>query len=129
MKPEIRRFVTTVVITSIISIITTAIIKYFFLQSYHLTSVYFLICYISLITILFHIMLLRAISTTNSLFVNRFIAFSGMKLMIYLFTIIIYIFFIKSEPVIFLLSFIMLYFIFTILEITSLLKFFKKILQ
>jgi hypothetical protein len=128
MHSEMKQFVTASILTAVISVLITGILKHLILQNHHFASVYFLIVYVSVITILFHSILLKAAKGPNSLFVNRFIAFSGMKLMIYLMTIIIYIFFIKSEPVIFLLSFILLYFVFTTLEITSLLKYFKKIL-
>jgi hypothetical protein len=49
-----------------------------------------------------------------------------LKLIIFLIAILIYAFLIKNEVVIFIISFLITYFIFTILEISAILKFLKK---
>lgn len=127
MEHYLKKFIYQSIITTIICLVATYIIKTYLITKFTFTEVYFLIPFVTIITLLFHILLVKAARESNMLFVNKFLAFSGLKLMIYLLTIIIYIFFIKFEPVVFLLTFAILYIIYTVIEITSLLKFFKKI--
>lgn len=127
MIPAIRKFIIQSLTTAVICFMLVFVIKYSSLTVFTFKSLYFLIPFVTSVTVLFHFMLVKAANASNILFVNKFLAFSGIKLMVYMLTIIIYIFFIKFEPVVFLLSFVLLYLIFTVLEITSLLKYFKKI--
>lgn len=89
-------------------------------------SLYFVIPFIMAITILFHYVLIRASAVNPRNFVGKFAAFSGVKLMIYMVSILIYAFAIKKEVVVFLMGFLIIYLLFTILEISSILKFLKK---
>ena len=126
MQDSFRKFIIKTALTALICYILAFIIKTFFLRINSFLAVYILIPYITLITGGFHFLLIKASKSNPTLFINKFLAFSGIKLMLYLFTIILYVIFIKSEIIIFLLSFILIYFVFTITEIISLLKFLKK---
>ena len=126
MSNAIKKFLLKSVLTSLICYILVIVIAFCITKKTSFLEVYILIPYIMLITLEFHILLIKASESNNMLFVNKYIAFSGIKLFIYLITILIYLIFIKFEIIVFLLSFIIIYFIFTIIEITSLLQIFKK---
>ena len=87
---------------------------------------YFVVAFLCITTIFFHVMLVAASESRPALFVNRFVAFTGMKLLLYLMVILIYVFFVKNQQVSFLLTFLCGYFVFTIFEITSILNFLRK---
>jgi hypothetical protein len=126
MSDAIKKFLLKAVITSLICYIIVIAISFLLTKKTSFLEVYLLIPYIMLINLGFHILLIKASVSNNMLFVNKYIAFSGIKLFIYLISILIYLIFIKFEIVVFLLSFIIIYFIFTVAEITSLLQIFKK---
>ena len=89
-------------------------------------SLFFLIPFVMFVTILFHFVLIKASAKNPQRFVGKFAAFSGIKLMIYLISILVYAFVIKNGIVIFLIGFLIIYLLFTILEISAILKFLKK---
>ena len=126
MSDAIKKFLLKAVITSLICYIIVIAISFLLTKKTSFLEVYLFIPYIMLINLGFHILLIKASVSNNMLFVNKYIAFSGIKLFIYLISILIYLIFIKFEIVVFLLSFIIIYFIFTVAEITSLLQIFKK---
>jgi len=95
-------------------------------KQYNFTAVYFLIPMIMLITIILHSLLVLASKKTPIRFINKFMAFSGLKLLLYFFIILGYIYFIKQDIVLFLCAFLSLYLIFTTLEISSILSYLKK---
>jgi len=88
--------------------------------------VYLMISLVMLVTIMFHSLLIRISVISPRSFVGKFVVFSGIKMMIYLVIILIYAFIIKKEIVIFIIGFLILYFLFTILEVSAILKFLKK---
>jgi hypothetical protein len=89
-------------------------------------SVYIMIPFVMLVTVMFHSLLIRIFDISPRSFVGKFVVFSGIKMIIYLVIILIYAFIIKKEIVIFIIGFLILYFLFTILEVSAILKFLKK---
>jgi hypothetical protein len=87
---------------------------------------YFVIAFILFVTITFHLLLISSSEKRPAVFVNRFLAFTGAKLLLYLMMIILYILFINNQRVSFLLTFLCGYFVFTIFEVTSILNFLRK---
>ena len=78
------------------------------------------------VTVFFHSILIKAAAKQNMAFINKFLAFTGFKLLMYLFFIIGYIFLIGTPPVSFLLTFLLSYLVFTVFEVVSILEFLKK---
>jgi hypothetical protein len=101
-------------------------IQKLFIPEKSFTGVFFVIPFVMVITVVFHFVLMKASMVNPRNFVGKFVAFSGIKLMIYLIVILVYAFTIKSEIVIFLLSFLITYVLFTTIEISAILKFLKK---
>ncbi len=124
-SPNIK-FILRAVLIALICYLTTVILSFFVFKKSSFLEIYLLIPFIMIVTIGFHALLIKATKSNTTLFVNKYIAFSGIKLLIYIITILIYLIFIKFEDVIFMLSFFIIYFIYTIAEISSLLQIFKK---
>ena len=95
-------------------------------KQYNFTGVYLLIPAIMLITIIVHVLLVEASKKSPIKFINKFLAFSGIKLFLYFIIILAYIYFIKRDIVLFLCAFLSLYLVFTILEISAILNYLKK---
>jgi hypothetical protein len=79
-----------------------------------------------LATIIFHYLLVSASRLKPASFINRFVALTGARLLLYLFVILAYVFLVKYQPVSFLITFLCGYFVFTIFELIEILKFLKK---
>jgi hypothetical protein len=126
LEAGIRQFILKIFITALICYVLAYIVASFLLKGSSFLEVYWLIPYLMTVTIGFHVILVKAANGNSKLFMNKYIAFSGLKLMLYVFSLIIYLLFIKFEVIIFLLSFIIIYFIFTIVEVSSLIQIFKK---
>jgi hypothetical protein len=101
-------------------------VHFFFLPQKSFESVYILVPYVMSVTMVFHWILMKASVANPGNFIGKFVAFSGIKLMIYLITILISAFGIKVEVLVFVTSFFTLYLFYTIIEIRAMLKFLKK---
>jgi len=93
---------------------------------HNFSGVFWLIPLIMVITMTIHSLLITASKNKPVKFINKFMAFSGLKLLLYFFIILAYIYFIKQDIILFLCAFLSLYIIFTILEISSILSYLKK---
>jgi len=111
---------------AIVCYVSAVLVSGFLITKSSFLEVYLLIPFILLVTIGFHKILVHASKSNNMLFINKYIAYSGIKLMVYVISLLIYVLFIKFEIILFLLSFVIIYIIFTITEVSSLLQFFKK---
>jgi hypothetical protein len=120
------RFLVSCLILSFLCLVAAFCIQYMLLPEKSFTGVYFLIAYVALVTILFHYSLMKASVINPRNFVGKFVAYSGIKLMLYLISILLYVFTIKNEVHIFMLGFLLTYLLFTILEVSAILKFLKK---
>lgn len=92
----------------------------------YLSGFYGIILLVLLITVFFHSLLINAAQKSNIGFINKFLAYTGVKLLFYLFFIVGYIFLIGIQPVSFLLTFLFSYLVFTVFEVISILEFLKK---
>lgn len=77
------------------------------------------------VTVGIHRLLLKKANEPNKFF-TTFMAATGGKLMIYLFTALIYLFFDKENALAFVLSLLVLYFVYTFVEVKFLLKELKQ---
>jgi hypothetical protein len=119
------RFLVSCCIAGAICLAAAFFVQHFALPLKSFKGVYFLVPFVLLVTIVVHFVLIKASSNPRT-FVGKFVAFSGLKLIIFLMAILIYAFLVKDEVVLFMMSFLITYFIFTILEISAILKFLKK---
>ena len=119
------KFLLSCLIIGIVCLTAAFLVHKFLIPVKSFMGVYLIIPFVMLVTAVVHFILIKASSNPRT-FVGKFVAFSGLKLIIFLFAILIYAFTVKNEVVIFMLSFLITYFVFAIFEISAILKFFKK---
>jgi hypothetical protein len=84
-------------------------------------SLPFLILFFMGITIYVYYSLLQTVEKKFAKFINRFMAMTGLKLLLFLASIVVYLLIFPGDAVPFLISFFILYIVYTIYEITSIL--------
>jgi len=126
MNKSIVRFsIQSVIVAIILCILGLAAFKNWFPEKYF-SGFYAVIILVFGVTVFFHSILVKAAANQNMTFINKFLAFTGLKLLLYLFFIVGYIFLIGTQPVSFLLTFLLTYLVFTVFEVVSILEFLKK---
>lgn len=126
MNKSIARFcIQGIVIAVILYILGLVAFKNWFPDKYF-SGFYVVVFLVFGVTVFFHSVLIKAASKQNMAFINKFLAFTGFKLLLYLFFIVGYIFLIGIQPVSFLLTFLFTYLVFTVFEVVSILEFLKK---
>lgn len=96
------------------------------LKDYYLPVFWMLFCVISLFTAIFHYSVLHAGSKELSKFSSKFMMFAGIKMIIYLFIIVFYAFSFPDKAKFFLISFFILYLLYTVFEVILILGYFNK---
>lgn len=96
------------------------------LKEYYLPVFWVLFALIFVLTTIFHFSVLQAGNRELSKFSSKFMMFSGLKMVIYLFIIVFYVFLFPENAKNFLISFFILYLAFTFFEVIQILSFFKK---
>lgn len=93
---------------------------------YRLTAAYFLLAGFYLVTLLVHSALIKAGEKNAKTFVNSFMAVTGLKMFVYLLGLVIYVFVVPKSAFVFAFHFLVFYFVFTVFEVTMLMRFFKR---
>lgn len=96
------------------------------LKKYYLDIFPFLILFIFCFTVAIHAILLRAGWKEQKNFVPRYLMVSGIKILVYLFFLILYMILKPENAVSFVLTFLALYLIYTFFEVFSILVVLKK---
>ena len=96
------------------------------LQSPLVNVLPFLLLFMFLVTLGVHILLVRAVNKRPALFVNRFMGASSAKLFIYLIIMVAYALLNKAVAVPFVLTFFILYIVYTFYDITMSNRFFRN---
>lgn len=108
-----------------------AVIGYFLFTGvfnpYYQVILPFILLFIFLFTTVIHAILLKTARKKPKKLVNRFLMLTGLKMMIYLFIMIIYLIISKQDSAPFLLTFFVVYLVFTIFEISSFLSCVKRV--
>ena len=108
-----KKFLLQEVILIIVIVIFSLIVFQTILKSYYIPEFWMLLGVISVLTGFFHYSQLQIQEKQGSKFTNRFMMFSGIKMMIYLALITSYSFLNPSKAASFLISFFVLYILFT----------------
>jgi hypothetical protein len=126
MKTELRKFVLQTIIIAVLIILTILFLQFFNVIQYSVQPVFFIVPFIMLVTVAFHTYLIYTAKKGDRMFISKYIASSGLKLMLYLAAILIYIFSkgvnIKFVMIIFLIT----YIIYSFIEVYSIIKYLKK---
>lgn len=116
----LRELVFTVLVASVAFILFSSI-----LSQYYLPIFWILFVGIALLTGLVHFSNLRFAEKEFSKFSSRFVMMTGIKMIIYLFVIVFYVFLNTTNAKIFLVYFIIIYLLYTAFEVISIVKHFK----
>ncbi|MBA7517029.1 hypothetical protein ES705_09079 [subsurface metagenome] len=108
-----------------------AVIGYFLFTGvfnpYYQVILPFVLLFIFLFTSVIHTILLKTARKEPKKLVNRFLMLTGLKMMIYLLFMIIYLVISKQDSAPFLLTFLIVYLVFSIFEILSILSHLKRV--
>jgi hypothetical protein len=126
MNPELRKFILYSVITGALIILGAWPISVYSPREIDILPVYFIVPFVMIVTILFHAFLLHASKGDPKTFIGKFIASSGLKLMIYIAVIVMYVIVYNHNSTVFLSAFFISYIGFTIIEILFILNHLKK---
>lgn len=96
------------------------------LSAFYLPVFWFLIGIIALLTAIFHYSIIQIQDKGASKFANRFMMVSGIKMMIYLAIITSYSFLFPEKAKVFLITFFILYILYTFFEISLILRYLKR---
>lgn len=96
------------------------------LSAFYLPVFWFLIGIIALLTAIFHYSIIQIQDEGASKFANRFMMVSGIKMMIYLAIITSYSFLFPEKAKVFLITFFILYILYTFFEISLILRYLKR---
>lgn len=125
MNNHLKKFIIRGIIISLILFITGFFLFITILKEYFSFSFPVLLLVIFLITVLFHRYLIRSIGESNKKFPVKFLGATGIKMGFYIILIIMYVVFDRENAVPFLLVFMIIYLIFTIFEVVSVLDYIK----
>ena len=126
MSDAFRKFVHKICLfTAAISIISVILFSTV-LKMVYLTVFPFQLLLIAVVTTLGHFWVIRSADQNPMKFTTAFMASVTLKLLVYLFFMLIYLLIDHSEVISFILTFIALYIAFTIFEVIQVLKFIKK---
>lgn len=96
------------------------------LSSYYHPVFWLNLFIIAVLTGILHFSILKVSTEGHSRFSSRFIMISGVKMMIYLVFILLFAFLNPEKAKFFLITFLILYFIYTFFEVLLMLKYFNK---
>ncbi len=92
----------------------------------HVTGIYIIILFFFLVTLTFHVYLLKSYRSSPGKFTVRYLGASGVKMFIYMISAGVFVFLNREEALQLLISFFVLYLIFTIFEIREILVYLKR---
>jgi len=120
-----KKFTRSLIILSAVLIILSCLWNYF-LPHHHSPHSIYIIFYFFISTAVIHRFLIKANTQSPQNFVRGYMMFTGLKLLLNLMVIIFYIVINRSQAIVFILTFLILYFIFLVFEIISLQKALKE---
>jgi len=108
-----------------------AVIGYFLFtvvfNPYYQVILPFVLLFVFLFTTVIHAILLKTARKKPKKLINRFLMLTGLKMMIYLLIMIIYLVISKQDSAPFLITFLIVYLVFTIFETLSILSHLKRV--
>jgi hypothetical protein len=126
MSSDFKKFILYSIISCFVLMMGAWPLSVFTDKRIDITPVFFVIPFVMIITIIFHSYLLQASKNDPKTFIGKYIASSGLKLMIYLTVIVFYIVWYQYNSKIFLTTFLISYIVFTFIEVVFILSHLKK---
>ena len=125
MNNHLKKFIIRGIIISLVLSITGFFLFITILKEYFSFSFPVLLLVIFLINVLFHRYLIRSAGRSNRKFPIKFLSATGIKMGLYLIIIILFVVFDRENAVPFLFVFMIIYVVFTIFEVVSVLDYLK----
>lgn len=122
-----KKFLISEIVLTIFIGIVAAILFHTVLKDHYFPVFWVLLAVIAFLTGILHYSILQAAKQESSKFSSKFILVTGIKMIIYLFFIVGYAFFNPNHAKSFLISFLILYLLYTSFEVFSAVRIFKKI--
>jgi len=126
MSDASRKFVLKISLFTLTIFILSAALFTTVLKTFYLSVFPVQLLLIATVTTMGHLWVIRAADQNPMKFTTAFMASVTLKLLVYLFFMLIYLLIDHSEVISFILTFIALYIAFTIFEVIQVLKFIKK---
>ena len=126
---EIQKFNKIIIVITALTYVLIGLVFYYIIPNKFHLSLLLVPVLEAFVTSLLHSKLIKSSSGRPQKFINMFMVVTGIKLMIYLFFILIYIIALTEYALPFLGIFFPLYIVFTVLEIKQLLAFLKNMEQ
>ena len=126
MSDAFRKFVLKISLFTLTIFIISAALFTTVLKTFYLSVFPIQLLLIATITTMGHLWVIRSADQNPMKFTTAFMASVTLKLLVYLFFMLIYLLIDHSEVISFILTFIALYIAFTIFEVIQVLKFIKK---
>lgn len=126
MNSSLKKFRTQLVILSLILLGINLALSYILPSAYLSKSWPLILAFFFAISFLVHRFLLKRSSEAQGRFINGFMMTTSVKLLLYLFIILIYVLLNRDDAVAFIFTFFAHYLVYTIFEIRSILIFLRK---
>ena len=121
MSKSLTKFLLRLILLALVVVVIGYVLFTGILEAYYLPVFPFLFLILLLITAMVHVVLLRAIEKMPGKFIRQFMTASGIKVIVYLLIIIVYLLIRRENATSFLLTFLAFYLIFTTFEVLSIL--------
>ncbi len=126
MVKDFKRFLLWQAIVTAVVILLASVAFGFFFPDLYSHDLWIILGVVLLLTTIIHYNMLKTGIHSPAKFSSRFMMMNGLKMIIYLIFIVVYAMIFPEKAVPFLISFLALYLVYTILEVTLLLRFFTK---
>lgn len=127
MLKTLRKFITQILLFTLVIAFFSILTFLFVIPELYFSAFPFVALIILLVTFGFHAFMVKSTKASPNKFGAFFMLGMGAKIFIYLIGLVIYLFTKPQQAVVFLISFLVLYFLYSVFEITSLLMFFRKL--
>ena len=121
-----RQFLLKITILSIILFATASALFSTVLKTWQFAAYPYQILLIALVTSIGHLWIVKAAGQNTRKFTTAFMASVTLKLMVYLSFMLLYLLFDRSQVIPFVLTFIIIYILYTIFEVVQVLNYIKK---
>ena len=126
MSDAVLKFIVKICLFTLTIFAISSVLFYTVLDTIHLAVFPYQLLLIAAVTTIGHLWVIRAADQNTMKFTTAFMASVTLKLLIYLFFMLIYLWIDRSQVIPFVLSFMILYILFAIFEVTQILNFIKK---
>ena len=122
MQSQLLQFLKKITFFTLIIGLIVVVARFSIPQTYFSPALPFLLLFFYAINIIVFNILIKASKKRANSFINQFMVSSFLKLLLYVIVLSLYVFLNKKDAIPFAISFLLLYILFTVFEVTSLLK-------